>query len=110
LSKANKKYTSSDFQQNENLLDHGCPQLKEGIDFKAMGLTGYYMLVLPLGQYPGMNDRNHPNRIRTISPSVPPGNDEIPVTPRSTDNCNMLPSQPHLRWEMKMMGVTLEDL
>ena len=50
------------------LLDDGCPQLQEGIDYKAMGLKQYCWLVMPLGYYPVMDDRNNTNRLRTISP------------------------------------------
>ena len=37
------------------MLDNGCPQLEEGIDYKAMGLKLYRGLVMPPGYYPGMD-------------------------------------------------------
>jgi len=36
--KVNKWYSSGDFQEAKKLLDNGCPQLEEGIDYEAMGL------------------------------------------------------------------------
>jgi hypothetical protein len=39
--KANKCYVSGDIQEAKKLLDNGCPQLEEGIDYKAMGLQWY---------------------------------------------------------------------
>ena len=90
-SKANKWYTSGDFQEAKKLLDNGCPQLEEGIDYEAMGLKWYRGLVMPLGYYPSMDDRDHANRLRTISPSVPPADHEIPVPPPSPDKSKMLP-------------------
>jgi len=39
--KANKWFTSGDIQEAEPFLDKGCPQLGEGIDYKAMGLKWY---------------------------------------------------------------------
>ena len=53
---------------------------------------------MPLNYYPGMDDRNNANRLRTISPSVPPADHEIPpanhgisVPPQSPGICKMLP-------------------
>ena len=60
-SKANKWCTSGDFQEAKQLLDNDCPQLEEGIDYEVMGRKWYQGLVMPLGYYPGMDDRNHPN-------------------------------------------------
>jgi hypothetical protein len=40
-SKANKWYTSGDFQEAKKLLDNGCPQVEEGINYVAMGLKWY---------------------------------------------------------------------
>jgi hypothetical protein len=90
-SKANKWYTSGDFQEAKKLLDNDCPQLEEGIDYEAMGLKWYRGLVMPLSYYPGMDDRNHANRLHTISPSVPPADHGIPVPPPSPDKSKMLP-------------------
>jgi len=90
-SKANKWYTSGDFQEAKKLLDNGCPQLEEGINYKAMGLKWYRGLVMPLTYYPGMDDRNNANRLHTISPSVPPADHGIPVPPPSPDKSKMLP-------------------
>jgi len=97
-SKANKWYTPGDFQDAKKLLDNGCPQLEEGIDYEAMGLKWYRGLVMPLNYYPGMDDRNIANRLRTISPSVPPANHGIPsadhgisVPPPSPDKSKMPP-------------------
>jgi hypothetical protein len=67
-SKVNKWYTSGDFQEAKKLLDNGCPQLEEGIDYEAMGLKWYRGLVMPLSYYAGMDDRNIANRLSTISP------------------------------------------
>jgi len=90
-SKANKSFTSGDFQEAKKLLDNDCPQLAEGIDYEAMGLKWDRGLVMPRRDDPGMDDRNHANRLRTISPPVPPANHEIPVPPPSPDNNKMLP-------------------
>jgi hypothetical protein len=90
-SKANKWYTSGDFEEAKKLLDNDCPQLEEGIDYEAMGLKWYRGLVMPLSYYPGMDDRNHANRLHTISPSVPPADHGIPVPPPSPDKSKMLP-------------------
>jgi len=90
-SKANKWYTSGDFQEAKKLLDNDCPQLEEGIDYEAIGLKCYQGLVMPLNYYPGMDDRNHANPLRTISPSVPPAEHDIPVPPPSPDKSRMLP-------------------
>jgi len=62
-SKANKLYTSGDFQEAKKLLDNGCPQLEEGINYEARGLKWYRGLVMPLSDYPGMDDRNNANRL-----------------------------------------------
>jgi hypothetical protein len=77
-SKANKSYTSDNFQKAKKLLDNGCPQLEEGIKYEAVGLKWYPGLVMPLSYYPGMDDRNNANRLCTISPSVPPADHGIP--------------------------------
>jgi len=97
-SKANKWYTSGDFQEAKKFLDNGCPQLEEGINYEAMGLKWYRGLVMPLSYYMGMDDRNNANRLRTIPPSVPPADHGIPpadhgipVPPPSPDKSKMLP-------------------
>jgi len=97
-SKANKWYTSGDFQEAKKLLDNGGPQLEEGINNEAMGLKWYRVLVMPLSYYPGMDDRNNANWLRTISPSVPPADHGIPradhgipVPPPSPDKSKMFP-------------------
>jgi hypothetical protein len=59
------------------LLENGCPQLEEGIDYKAMGLNRYRGLVIPLKYYLGMDDRNIATMLHTISPSVPPADNGI---------------------------------
>jgi hypothetical protein len=64
---ANKWYTSGDFQQAKKMLDNGCRQLEEGINSEDMGLKLYRGLVIPLSYYPGMDDRNNANWLRTIS-------------------------------------------
>jgi hypothetical protein len=104
-SKANKWYTSGDFQEAKKLLHNGCPQLEEGINYEAMGLKWYRGLVMALRYYPGMDDCNNANWLRTISPSVPPADHGIPpadhaitpadhaisVRPPSPDKSKMLP-------------------
>jgi len=45
-SKPSKWYTSGDFQEAKRLVDIGCPQLDEAIDFHAMGLKFYRGLVI----------------------------------------------------------------
>jgi len=97
-SKANKWYTSGDFQEAKKLLDNGCPQLEEGINYEAVGQKWYRGLVMPLSYYMGMDDRNNANRLRTIPPSVPPADHGIPpadhgipVPPPSPDKSKMLP-------------------
>jgi hypothetical protein len=40
-SKVNKWYTSGDFPEPKKLLDNGCLQLEEGINYVAMGLKWY---------------------------------------------------------------------
>jgi hypothetical protein len=104
-SKAIKWYTSGDFQKAKKLLDNGCPQLEEGINYEAMGLKWYRGLVMPLSYYPGMDDCNLANRLRTISASVlpadhgippadygiPPADHGISVPPPSPDTSKMLP-------------------
>jgi hypothetical protein len=90
-SKANKGYTSGYDQEAKKLVHNDCPELEEGIDYEAMDLKWYRRLVMPLRYYPGMDDRNHANRLGTISLSVPPSDDGIPVPPSSPDKCKMLP-------------------
>jgi hypothetical protein len=89
--KANKWYTSGDFQEAKIMLDNGCPQLEDGIAYQAMGLKSYLGLVMPLTYYPGMDDCNNAHRLLTISPSVPPADPGIPVPPPSPDKSKMLP-------------------
>jgi len=36
------------------LLDDGCPQLEDGVDYEAMGLNWHWGLVMPLAYYPGI--------------------------------------------------------
>jgi len=88
---ANKWYTSGDFKEAKNLLDHGCPQLEEGIDYEALGLNWYRAFAMRLSYFPGMDDCNHTNQLRTISSRVPPADHEIPVPPLSPDKSKMLP-------------------
>jgi hypothetical protein len=97
-SKANKWYTSGDFQEAKKLLDNGYPQLEDGINYEAMRLKWFKGLVMPLSYYSGMDDRNNANRLRTISPSVlpsdhgiPPPDHRIPIPPPSPDKSKMLP-------------------
>jgi len=73
-----KGYTSRDFHKDKKLLDYGCPQLKEGIDYEAMGLKWYGRLVLLLTDYPATDDRRNANALRILSPSVPPADHGIP--------------------------------
>ena len=121
--KANKWYTSGDFQEATKLLDNGCPQLEEEIDYEAMGLKWYRGLVMPLSYYPGMDDRNIANRLRTISPSVPPADPGIPladhgisVPPPSPEKSKiLLPPTPSTKGKEKEkiesnVGVLLTDL
>jgi hypothetical protein len=89
--KANKWYTAGDFQEAKKLLENDCPQLEEGMDYKAMGLNWYWGLVMSLSYDPGMDDHNHANRLRTISPSVPPADHGIPVPLSSPNQSWMLP-------------------
>jgi len=95
---ANKWYTSGDFQEAKRLLDNGCPQLQEGINYEARGLKWYRGSLMPLSYYPCMDDGNNVNRLCTISPSVPPDDHGIPPTnhgisvpPPSTDKSKILP-------------------
>jgi len=76
-------YTSGAFQEAKMLLDNGCPELEEGIDYEAMGLKWYWGLVMPLSYYPGMDDHNHANQLGIISSSVPPADHEISGPPPS---------------------------
>jgi len=73
------------------LLDNDYPQLEEGINYEAIGPKWYRGLVMPLRDYPGMDDCHHANRLRTISPSVPPSDPGIHVPPPSHDDSKMLP-------------------
>ena len=81
---ANTWYTSCDFQEVKKLLYIGCPQLVEGIDYEAMGLKWYRGLVMPLTYYPRMDDGNNPNRLTTISRSVPHAEHRIPPAGHGT--------------------------
>jgi hypothetical protein len=47
-SKASKWYALGDFQNAKKFLDNGCPQLEDGIDYKATGLNWYPGLLMPL--------------------------------------------------------------
>jgi len=47
---------------------------------------------MPLGYYLGMDDSDHANQLRTISPSVPTADHEISVPPPAPNKCKMLPS------------------
>jgi len=89
-SKAKKWLTSWDFQEAKKLLHYGCPQLDEGISYEAMGLKWYCGLLMSHTHYPGIDDCNNANRLRTISPLEPPANHEIPIPPPSTDKSKML--------------------
>ena len=97
-SKSNKWYTSGDFHEAKMLLDNGCLQLEEGINYKAIGLKWYRGLVMPLSYYPGMEDHNNANWLRTIPQSVPtadlglsPATHWMSVPPPSPDRSKMLP-------------------
>ena len=92
-SNATKWYTSSHFQEAKKLLDIGCPQLEEGINYKFMGLKWYQGSLIQLGYYPGMNDSDYANWLRTISTSVPPADHATTAPPPSPDTRKMLPSQ-----------------
>jgi len=81
--KANQWYTSDDVQETKKLLDNGCPQLEEEINYKAMGLKQFLQSLMPLGYHPHMDDCNHANQLCTISPSVPCANQKLPVPPLS---------------------------
>jgi len=72
-------FTSVNLQEVKPLLDNGWPQLEEGVNYKAMGLKWYREIVIPQGWYRGMDNRNHANRLGTISPSVPPAEHEMPL-------------------------------
>ena len=61
------------------------------MNYEAMGLKYYRGIVMPLSYYLAIDDRNHDNRLRTISPSVSPADHEIPIPPPSTDKSKMLP-------------------
>jgi len=96
--KSNKWYTSSDVLEAKKLLDNGCPQLEEGIDYEAMGLKWYRGLVMPLGYYHSMDDSIHANQRDTIWPIVLPANNGIPpanpgihIPPPSSDTSKTLP-------------------
>jgi len=101
-SRVKKWYIFRDFQQAKKLLDNGCPQLEEGIDYEARGLKWYQGLVIPHVYNPRMDDCNHTNRLHTISPSVPPANHKIPIPPPSADISNMLPPPTPLTKEMEL--------
>jgi hypothetical protein len=63
LTKLNQKsivikwYNSGDSQETTMMLDDGCPQLEEGINYKDMGLKRYRGIVMAFGYSPGMDDR-----------------------------------------------------
>jgi len=90
------------FQEAKKLLNYGCPELEDGINYEAMGVKWYRVLVIPLSYYPGMDDPNNTNQLRTISPLVPPAelgirpaDHGISIPPPSPDNSMILspPSQ-----------------
>jgi len=83
-SKTNMLYTTGDFQQGKMLVDNGCHQLEEGIDYKATGLLSYQGLVMPLIYFPGMDDHKNTNRLHTILPSLPPADHIIPPAEQAT--------------------------
>jgi hypothetical protein len=90
-SKANKWYTSGDFQEAKMLIENSCPLLNEVINYEAIRLKWYRGSVMPLGCSPGRHYRDQANRLRTISPSVPPADHVIPGLPPSSDKSKMLP-------------------
>jgi len=92
-SKPSKWYTPGDFQEAKRLVDISCPQLDEAIDFHAMGLKCYRGLVMPLGYYPGMDDRDHADRLRTVTPPAPPPDHGILSPPRSPEKSKMISPQ-----------------
>jgi len=83
-SKTNMLYTTGDYQQGKMLVDNGCHQLEEGIDYKATGLLSYQGLVMPLIYFPGMDDHKNTNRLHTILPSLPPADHIIPPAEQAT--------------------------
>ena len=101
------------------MLDNGCPQLQEGIHYKAMGLEWYWGIVMTFSYYPGIDDGNNTNWLYTISLSalpadhgIPPATHGISVLPPSPDKSKMLPpptvSTEGKEW--KWMSGTLEGL
>jgi hypothetical protein len=111
-SNAIKWYTTGNFQDAQKLLDNGCPQLEEGINYKAISLKWYQRFLMPPDLYPAMNDSDHANWHCTILPSVPPADDVTPVPPPSPICARCFhhkPCQPR-QWQriLKRMGVTLE--
>ncbi|KAF8516074.1 hypothetical protein BDD12DRAFT_985043 [Trichophaea hybrida] len=74
-SKVNRWYTSTDFKEAKTLAEKGCPVVNEEINLGEMGLKLYRGLVMPDACYPFKEDQS---RIRTLSPSVPPPNRQIP--------------------------------
>jgi len=77
--KANGWYISGDFEAAKQLLDNGCPQLENAINYEAMGPKWYRVVVMHLNDYAGLDDHNHANQLHTISPSVPPTDHGIPI-------------------------------
>ena len=77
--KANKCNTSGDNQTLKMLLDTYCSWLVEGIDYEAMGLKWRQGILIPLSYVPGLDNHNHANQLRTISPCVLLTDREIPL-------------------------------
>ncbi|KAF8248564.1 hypothetical protein K440DRAFT_642215 [Wilcoxina mikolae CBS 423.85] len=74
-SKVNRWYTYADFKEVQALLEKGCPLVNEEISLGKMGLKLYRGLVMPVAYYPFKKDQS---RTRTLSPSAPPPNHQIP--------------------------------
>ncbi|KAF8539861.1 hypothetical protein BDD12DRAFT_881578 [Trichophaea hybrida] len=68
-------YTSADFNEAKTSVAKGCPVVNEVINLGEMGLKLYRVLVMPNTCYQFKEDQI---RIRTLSPSVPPPNPQIP--------------------------------
>jgi len=84
-SNANNCYTSRQLQKHKMLFDNGCPWLKTGMDYDAMGQKWYHRLIMSLSHYPGFNNHNHSNQLHTVSPPISPVNHRIPIPPVSPD-------------------------
>ncbi|KAF8250584.1 hypothetical protein K440DRAFT_639102 [Wilcoxina mikolae CBS 423.85] len=68
-------YTSAEFKEAKALLVKGCPVVNKELNLGKIGLKLYQGLVMPVAYYPFKEDQS---RTRTLSPSAPPPNHQIP--------------------------------